>query len=799
MSAPLDPSASIAATLVAGIALGGQDQLSAWPGLAQLVALLHDSATANPALRAALAAVAVAPEDAAGIATLAYAIGEHADSDRGLGDELGRLLDQAQRHPIAGGLVTQIAGHAQVGKLVTIGHAGQVHVHLPAAPALTTLERLRRGEAGVSVASLPPRNLAFTGREHELATLGERLAAGTAAAVVQPQAVHGLGGVGKTHLVLEYAHRHLDHYCVIWWVHAEEPLAIPGQLVDLARRLGIPAAADQAQAVQVLWDELRHLDRWLLVLDNVEDPEDIRPYWPPGNGHTLATSRNPAWSDLAATVPLDVPPRAEAVAFLHRRSGVDAQAAATLAEALGDLPLALEQAAAYLEETATGAGEYLDLLGEHAHDLLDEGRPATEQTIATTWTVSLQRVREQAPSAEDLLVLFAFLAADGIPRALLTGHPERLPVRLAMIARDAIAYQRSIRALRRYALVKASGDELSVHRLVQVVVRAELGADRLSSWAATALTLVHAAFPADPTTSATWSSCERLLPHALAVTGHAEAAGLGPEKTVELLNRAALYLWERADHQQARMLLEHAFTASEARLGADHPDTAATLNHLGLVLHDQGNLAAARSSHERALRIREQRPGRDHPDTGLSLNNLARVLRDLGELDQARALLERALVVFEACYGTNHRDTTWTMHNLGLVLHDQGDLTTARAYHERALAIREALLGPDDLDIAWGLNHLARVLRDLGDRDLARELLERALTIDNSRNPNHPNTARSLNDLAKILAGQGDLERARELFGRALAIRKARLGPDHPDTVRSSEDLAMVVAELENR
>lgn len=802
MTAPLDPLAVTTASLLAGASLAEEGRLPAlagWPGLAVLVARVHQAAFDDPALHTSLAEMSLAPTDPARMTSLANAIAARMGGDAGLQAELQRLLDQAQQHPTAGGLVTQVAGQAQVGTMVTVGEAGDFHFHLPAAPALTTLERLRRGEVGVSVANLPPRNLAFTGRQHELATLGERLAAGTAAAVVQPQAVHGLGGVGKTHLVLEYAHRHLDHYCVIWWVHAEEPLAIPGQLVDLASRLGIPAAADQAQAVQALWDELRHLDRWLLVLDNVEDPEDVRPYWPPGNGHTLATSRNPAWSDLAAAVPLDVPPRAEAVAFLHRRSGVDAQAAATLAEALGDLPLALEQAAAYLEETATGAGEYLDLFGEHAHDLLDEGRPATEQTIATTWTVSLQRLREQAPSAEDLLVLCAFLAADAIPRALLTGHPERLPERLATIACDAIAYQRSIRALRRYALVKASGDELSVHRLVQVVVRAELGADRLRSWVATALTLVHAAFPADPTHSATWSSCERLLPHALAVTGHAEAAGLGPETTVQLLNRAALYLWERADHQQARGLLEHALTASEARLGADHPDTAATLNHLGLVLHDQGDLAAARSAHERALRIRERRPGRDHPDTGLSLNNLARVLRDLGELDQARALLERALVVFEACYGTNHRDTTWTMHNLGLVLHDQGDLATARAYHERALAIREALLGPDDLDIAWGLNHLARVVRDLGDRDLARQLLERALTIDNSRNPNHPNTARSLNDLANILAGQGDLERARELLGRALAIRKARLGPDHPDTQQGWRDLAAVVAALENR
>jgi tetratricopeptide (TPR) repeat protein len=802
MAAPLDPLAATTASLIAGAALAKDDQLhelASWPGLAALVARVHQAAINDPALLASLAEISLAPTNPARVTTLAHAIAARTSEEAGLRAELQRLLDQARQHPTAGGLVTQVAGHAQVGTLVTIGQAGDIHLHLPPAPALTTLNRLRRGDPAASVANLPARNLAFTGRENQLATLGERLAAGAAAAVVQPQAVHGLGGVGKTHLVLEYAHRHLDHYRVIWWINAEEPLAIPGQLVALARRLGIPEAADQTQTIQALWDELRHLDHWLLVFDNVEQSQDVRPFWPPGNGHTLVTSRNPAWGDLAATVALDVPPRAEAVAFLHRRSDVDQQAAGALAEALGDLPLALEQAAAYLDQTATSAGEYLELLGERADDLLIRGRPATEQTIATTWKVSLQRLREQAPAAEGLLVVCAFLAADGIPRALLTGHPEQLPERLGSITQDPIAYQGTIGALRRYALVKASGDELSVHRLVQVVVRAQLDLDQFQAWAATALSLVHAAFPADPTDSATWPSCARLLPHALAVTDHAEAAGPNPETTVRLLNQAALYLWERADHDQARALLERALTAWEAHLGADHPDTATTLHNLGLILHDQGDLATARTSHERALRIRERRPGRDHPETAMSLNNLARVLRDLGDLDQARELLERALVVFEARYGADHRDTTWTLHNLGLVLHDQGDLVTARAYHERALAIREALLGPNDLDIAWGLNHLARVVSDQGDRNQARELLERALTIDNARNPNHPNTARSLNDLANILASQGDLERAHNLLERALHIREVGLGPDHPDTRQSRHDLARVLAELEDR
>jgi tetratricopeptide (TPR) repeat protein len=799
----LDATAATAASLLTGQALnriGRQLEGQRLPGLAEVAGLIDQAAADDPEVQATVGELARQADDPSRVTTLTHLLGALAARDPGIGAALARLADQATRDPAVGGLATTIAGQAQVGKVVSIGQADTIHIQ--PAPELppTVLERLRRvARREPLVANLPPRNQVFTGRQDLLDQLHASLGLGQAAAVVQAQAVHGLGGVGKTQLALEYAHRHRGDYDLIWWVMAEQPAAIPGRLVALTRRLGIPEASDQAETVQALWDELRSRDRWLLVFDNAEDAADLRPWWPPDSGRVLVTSRSPTWTGLAATIPLDVLPRAEAVAFLQRRLSSNDPALAALAETLGDLPLALDQAAAYLDETAIGIGDYLDLLATHARELFAAGRPTTsEQTIATTWTVALQRLRERAPAAEDLLTLCAFLAAEDIPRSLPAEHPDVLPEQLATVVVRPTAYQQTIGQLHRYALVKTSGDALSVHRLVQAVVRHQLTPELEQQWIAAVLRLVHAAFPTDPTDPGTWPSCERLFSHALAVIDQAEAAGANPEMTVRLLNRAALYLWERADHDQARALLERALTAWEANLGADHPDTAAILESLGLVFHDQGDLAVARSYHERALRIREVRPGPDDPDTGRSLNNLARVLRDLGDLDQARDLLERALVIFEAHYTAVHRDTTWTMHNLGLVLHDQGDLETARSYHERALAIREALMGPDHLDIAWGLNHLARVVRDLGDADQAREQLERALVIDNARNPEHPNTARSLNDLANILAGQGDLEAARSRLERALAIRETHLGPDHPDTIRNRGDLEAVVAALEN-
>jgi hypothetical protein len=231
-------------------------------------------------------------------------------------------------------------------------------------PPRSLLDRLypsRHG--GPLVSNLPARNPTFTGRADLLDQLHQRLHPGQPAAVVQVQAqtLHGLGGVGKTQLAIEYAHRHAGDYDLVWWVAAEQPAAIPGQLVALARRLGLPGHAEQAETVHVLWDALRSRDRWLLVFDNAEHPSDLRPWWPPGSGQVLMTSRNPTWTGLAATVSVDVLPRAEAVAFLQHRLGHDDPALDRLAAALGDLPLALEQAAAYLEETDSSPREYLDL------------------------------------------------------------------------------------------------------------------------------------------------------------------------------------------------------------------------------------------------------------------------------------------------------------------------------------------------------------------------------------------------------------------------------------------------------
>jgi tetratricopeptide (TPR) repeat protein len=676
----------------------------------------------------------------------------------------------------------------------------------PTQPQLSGMlleQRPVTGHGGRLVSNLPARNPTFTGRTDLLEQLHQRLSPGQAAAVVQvqAQALHGLGGVGKTQLALEYAHRHAGDYDLVWWVAAEQPAAISGQLVALARRLGLPEAAEQAETIHVLWDALRQRDHWLLVFDNAEHPSDLRPWWPPDSGRVLVTSRNPSWAGLATTVSLDVLPRAEAMAFLQRRLDRADPAFDQLAAALGDLPLALEQAAAYLEETTTSPSEYLDLLGTHAHQLFALGQPATTaQTIATTWTVALQQLRQQAPAAEDLLVLCAYLAADDIPRALPVEHATELPERLAGAVADPLAYQQTIAALRRYSLVKTSADAVRVHRLVQAVVRQQLDPDEQRHWASVAVRLVRAALPTEPLDSAGWQASARLLPHALAVADHAMTLAIDPETTAWLLAKVGAQVSRRADYPQAHKLHEQALRIREAHLGPDHPDTATSLRYLAITLSNTGDLTAARILLERALVIFETRLGPDHPDTAHTLSNLAGVLADQGELDHARSLFERAISIREARLGADHPTTARSLDNLGRVLRAQGDLNHARTLHQRALAIFETYLGADNPTTATSLSNLGRVVHDQGDLDHARTLHQRALAIREARlGPDHPTTAISLHNLAEVLCAQGDLDRARPLFERALAIREARLGPDHPDTVRSRQRLAALVAAPENR
>jgi tetratricopeptide (TPR) repeat protein len=382
---------------------------------------------------------------------------------------------------------------------------------------------------------------------------------------------------------------------------------------------------------------------------------------------------------------------------------------------LGGLPLALEQAGAYVAATGTVTlAGYGELFGTRALELLNRGQPLGYQhTVATTWSLALERLRESEPAAVDLLTLASFLAPDDLPLPLLAAQAQELSEPLASVTADPLALADAVAALRRYSLVRVVGDGLYVHRLLQTVVRAGLAGEAQQTWAAIAVRLLRAAFPVESDQVVNWQECERLLPHALAATGHATALSIDPIATSGLLHRAGRYLWARAEHAQAKTLHQHALAIREARLGPDHPDTAQSLHNLGLVLQDLGDLHEARELHKRALRIREAHMGPDHPATASSLNQLGRVLAAQDDLAGARSHLERALAIRRIRLGADHPDTAQSVHNLALVLAALGDLEAARQLHEKALDARRRVLGeghPDTIQSAKDLAKIRRVL-----------------------------------------------------------------------------------------
>jgi hypothetical protein len=323
-----------------------------------------------------------------------------------------------------------------------------------------------------------PRNQRFTGRDGMLADLRRRLRAGEGTLVVQ--ALYGLGGVGKTQLAIEYAHRFAADYELVWWIDAEQPVLIPDQLTSLAARLGVPPAATVADTVDRLLAELCGRDRWLLIFDNAERPQDVADYQPGGAGHMLITSRSPGWGALGGRLEIDVLARAETIALLRARiPALDEELADALAAELGDLPLAAAQAAGYLEQTDLPPADYLRRFRTQRATLLTRGEVVGYSgRIDTTWALSLERLRDQDPAAVQMLELAAFLAPEPIPLHLFSGRADVLDEPLRSIATDPDALADTVGALVGYSLARRFPDGLQVHRLVQSVIRHQLPADQ---------------------------------------------------------------------------------------------------------------------------------------------------------------------------------------------------------------------------------------------------------------------------------------------------------------------------------
>ena len=474
------------------------------------------------------------------------------------------------------------------------------------------------GEGVRRVWSIPGRARHFTGRDQALAELATALR-GDGSAVVH--AVTGMGGIGKTTAAIEYAYRHRDELDIGWWVSSEDPALIPERLGELARALGLAAVTDSADvAIARLRGELRERERWLVVFDNAEDPQAIAPILPDGPGQVLITSRNPRWNGVVATtVTVREFSRAESVALLRAQAPhLNETAAGRVAEELGDLPLAVDQAGHLLADTDLGADDYLHLLSDRAEQLFDHGFGGSyQESLAASWSIAFDRLAADEPCALDLLCLVAWLAPEPVPLSLLTRHPSALPARLALVVDDPLAMARCTAAVRRLGMAAISPRAMKLHRVPAALLRGREQTDsRDDGWAAVAVRLLHDALPGNIWNKPSeWAQWQELLPHVLAATAPDRRLEAVAVQAAWLLERAATYRQSRGEPRAALPLFRRAFDARSKLLGEEHLDTVKSARNLAADLCALSEYPEARAIAEKAFTTSSRTFGDDHPVT----------------------------------------------------------------------------------------------------------------------------------------------------------------------------------------
>jgi hypothetical protein len=635
--------------------------------------------------------------------------------------------------------------------------------------------------------NVPARNPGFTGRDGLLATVRGRLLAGDRAVV---QALQGQAGVGKTQLAIEYAHRFADSYDLAWWVDAEQPGLIGDQFAALGAALGCiqPGAGSESVRAAVLAG-LHQRGRWLLVFDNAENPAEIAGWLPGGAGHVLITSRARAWAEVAAPVEVDVLARAESVAILQSRvAGLGAGDADRLAAQLGDLPLAVAQAAGFMAETGMSAGQYLDLLRTQAGQLLDQTAPGASypRSLAAATRLAADRLDNVDPAAAELASLCAFLAPEPVPEDLFTGDPGELPGELAARTADPLGWRQTLAHLARQSLARIDQRGLVIHRLTQAILRDRLTGEQAAATRACTEAILAAADPGDPPNPVTWPRWAQLMPHLLA----ADLAATGSPGLRGMACNACWYLLARGDTRTAHDLAAALRQHWRDRLGDDDENTQAAATYLAWALRAMGHYAEARELDEDTLARRRRVLGEDHPDTLASATNLGNDLRNLGEHQAARELNENTLAR-RRVLGADHPDTLASATSLAVDLSNLGEHQAARQLDEDTLARRRRVLGEDHPSTLISANSLAVDLSNLGEHQAARELNENTLARRRRvLGADHPDTLASATNLAVDLSNLGEHQAARELDEDTLARRRRVLGADHPSTLRSASSLA---------
>ncbi len=468
--------------------------------------------------------------------------------------------------------------------------------------------------------------------------------------------------------------------------------------------------------------------------------------------------------------------------------------ACDISQALDGLPLALDQAGAYIKETSCTLETYMELYHTRRQELLLARGSFGEDhsgSVATTWSLSFEKVSRADPSASDLLDFCSFLHPDAIPEEIITVGAAYLTPSLQTIAHDDLQFHSSLAALLAYSLVQRNADErmLNMHRLVQAVIKDSMNDEKRQMWTNRTVQVVDEALPPFIEFN-TWSQCDRYLPHAQVCVEHIEQEGMISPEAVHLLNQTGYYLHKRGRYQEAEPLFERLFAMLYQPDSMDH-NTAVSLNNLALLYYEQGAYGKAEQLLQRALIIEQKASGQEHQAVANVLNSLAGLYYTQGRFAEAESLYVQALTILEQKLGSEHPTTVQTIHNLAVLYRTQDKHTQAEPLLKQALEISEKVLEPGHPDTASRLLNQAEFYYEQGKYAEAEPLYQQALDIcEHSLGSQHPTTAISLSGLAKLYAAQHKHNEAEALYQQALVIQEKQLGAEHPHRALTLNNLA---------
>jgi tetratricopeptide (TPR) repeat protein/DNA-binding XRE family transcriptional regulator len=654
-----------------------------------------------------------------------------------------------------------------------------------------------------------PRNPFFSGRSQLLTHLHHQLSDNQTVALSQSYGITGLGGIGKTQLALEYAYQHAHDYHAVFWISAETIDTIYADFTLIAEHLNLfeGEKQNQQQLVKAVQRWLSTHKDWLLIFDNVEDLSLLRSFLPSARaGAVLVTTRLHALAGLAHTLELSAFPYTDALRFLLVRAHL-AQSeqpldeipqellsvARALVTATDGLPLALDQAGAYVEQTGCTLADYLRLFERYPVRLLAE-RPAVAdhpQSVVQTFMLSFEKVEQTNAAASDLLRLCAFLHPDAIPEELLREGAVHWSPALKLAANDPSLLDQTLTAAMQLSLLNRSTNQqtFSLHRLVQTVLLETMSEDEQHSWLQRVIAALDNVFP-EEMQATWWRQCERLLPHALLCLQRTDTS----QQDLALASmayKAAQYLRERGRYGEAEPLFRRALRVQEQQLGESHPQVASSLTGLANLYRRQGRYAEAEPLYQRALTIFEQQSGEAHPQMAPSLSGLASLYNEQGKFTEAEPLFLRAIYVQELLLGATHPQLAYPLNGLANLYFHQGKYTEAEPFYWRTISICEQQLGATHFQLAYPLNGLAVLYFEQGRYAEAEPLYQRALAIfEQQLGPEHSLVASLVNNLAELSRNQGHYAEAEQLFHRAIRVQKQLFGEMHPQVAYPLAGLA---------